>query len=95
MKVMVNARFSPGLPSEFFGMEQRVSEVGAEQNGDDQSNDRFRHATHLKAPTGAGVGADDHEKQETEAKIQNIKHVRPLCAYQRRSPFRARQARNS
>jgi hypothetical protein len=49
----------------------------------------------LKSPAGAGIGADDCEKEDAEAKIQNIKHVRPLCAYQRRSPFRARQARNS
>nr|WP_292531496.1 hypothetical protein [Methylocystis sp.] len=48
-------------------MEQRVGEIRAEQNGDDQSNDRFGHAILLKATASAGVRADDREKQKAEA----------------------------
>jgi len=32
----------------------------------------------LKPPAGAGIGADDREKEDAEAKIQNIEHVLPL-----------------
>jgi hypothetical protein len=32
----------------------------------------------LKSRTGARVGADDREKEDAEAKIQNIEHVLPL-----------------
>ena len=56
-------------------MEQRIGEIGAEKNGDDQSNDRFKHPVLLKAPAGAGVGGDEREKQKAEAEIQNIEHV--------------------
>jgi len=58
-------------------MKQRVEEVGAEQNGDDQSNDRFGHAVApLEAVAGARIGDDDREKQKTKADIRNIEHVR-------------------
>nr|WP_246720008.1 hypothetical protein [Methylocystis sp. H62] len=75
MDVMANARHAPSLPLEFFRMEQRIGEIGAEKNGDDQSNDRFKHAVLLKAPAGPRIGANDRKKEKTEANVQNIEHV--------------------
>jgi len=72
---MANARRMPSLPLEFFGMEQRIGEIGAEKDGDDQSDDRFKHAVLLKAPAGPRIGANDRKQEKTEANVKKIEHV--------------------
>jgi hypothetical protein len=57
-------------------MKQAVDEVSAEQQGDAQADDRFRHGeTPLKPPAGAGVGAHDDQDDDPKGDVDKVKHV--------------------
>jgi hypothetical protein len=57
-------------------MEQAVDKIGAEQQGDAQADDRFRHGeAPLETPTGAGVEAHDDQDDDPEGEIDKVKHV--------------------
>ena len=70
-------------------MYQRVEEIEAEPNGDDQSNDWLRHrATLLKLPEGERVDAHQRQKCNANRHERDIEHGRLL---NRRVPYRRSQ----
>jgi len=68
-------------------MNQRVKEVEAEPDGDDQSDDRLSHgAGLLKLPEGERVDAHHRQNRDAERHERNVEHDRLLCrgaAYRR------------
>lgn len=57
-------------------MKQAVDEVSAEQQGDAQADDRFRHGeAPLETPAGAGVGAHDDQDDDAKGEVDKVKHV--------------------
>jgi hypothetical protein len=56
-------------------MEQRVEEVEAEPDGDDQSDDRLTHSGRLlKLPQGVGVNAHQRQNRATKRHKRDIEH---------------------
>jgi hypothetical protein len=63
------------LFSEFFGMKQRVDEIGAEQQRDAKTYDGLRHEGLLsQAAASAGVDAHQREQREAEGDKGEIEH---------------------
>ena len=61
-------------------MNQRVKEVEAEPDSDDQSNDRLSHgAGLLKLPEGERVSAHQRQNRNTERNERNVEHDRLLA----------------
>jgi hypothetical protein len=49
-------------------MDQCVGEIGAEENGDDQANDRLKHErASLETAAHARIGADNDKQQKAKA----------------------------
>ena len=75
-------------------MNQRVKEIEAEPDGDDQSDDRLSHgATLLKLPEGERVDAHQRQNHDTERHEPNVEHDRLLlgrCLLPSRVSFRSR-----
>lgn len=75
-------------------MNQRVKEVEAERDGDDQSDDRLSHdAGLLKLPKGERVDAHQRQNHNTERHERNVEHDRLLlgrCLPPGRVRFRSR-----
>jgi hypothetical protein len=62
---------------ELFRMNQRVEEVQAEPNGDDQSDDRFTHRLRLlKLPQSVRVDAHQRQNRQTERHKRHVEHDR-------------------
>ena len=62
---------------ELFRMNQRVEEVQAEPNGDDQSDDRFAHRLRLlKLPQSVRVDAHQRQNRQTERHKRHVEHDR-------------------
>jgi len=61
-------------------MNQRVEEIEAERDGDDQTNDRLSHSARLlKLPEGERVGAHQRQNHDTEGHECNVEHDRLLA----------------
>jgi hypothetical protein len=60
-------------------VDQRVEEVEAEPDGDDQSDDRFTHRTLLELAEREGVDADQRQSRQTERHECDVEHVRLLA----------------
>jgi hypothetical protein len=61
-------------------MNQRVEEVEAEPDGDDQSNDRLCHGvTLLKLAQGERVNAHQRQNHQSERNECNVEHISPPC----------------
>jgi hypothetical protein len=57
-------------------MYQRVKEIEAESDGDDQADDWLSHgATLLKLPESARVDAHEHQNPDAERNEHHILHV--------------------
>jgi hypothetical protein len=56
-------------------MDQRVQQVDAEADADDQANDGFSHGDAPSKPVaGDGIGAHQPEEQKSECKVDKIGH---------------------
>jgi hypothetical protein len=60
-------------------MDQRVEEVEAEPDGDDQSEDRFTHRMLLKLAQGERVTTHQRQNRQTERHKCDIEHDRLLA----------------
>jgi hypothetical protein len=60
-------------------MDQRVEEVKAEPDGDDQSDDRLTHRLLLKLPQSDGVGAHQRQNRQTKHYECDVEHDRLLA----------------
>jgi hypothetical protein len=60
---------------EFFGVDQRVEEIDAQQDADRQADDGFDHSP-LLLKTAAGVGVDAHQtdQQNADRDVDKIEH---------------------
>ena len=82
--------------SEFLGMDQRVKQIGAEAEADDQADDGFDHGELRASQAVAGDGVERHQREEHEAagEIDDVEHGKTLqvaarlCAARRKVPFR-------
>jgi hypothetical protein len=64
---------SPSI-SEFLGMDQRVQQVDAEADSNDQADDGFGHRPPSQPGAGVGVGAHQPEEQKSDDEIDKIGH---------------------
>jgi hypothetical protein len=60
--------------SEFLGMDQRVQQVDAEADSNDQADDRFGHRPPSQSGAGTGVNAHQPEEQKSDDEIGKIGH---------------------
>ncbi|MGA7803176.1 MAG: hypothetical protein WCB02_00950, partial [Bradyrhizobium sp.] len=75
-------------------VDQRVEEIEAEPDGDDQSDNRLSHgATLLKLPEGERIAPHQRQNHNTERHERNVEHDRLLSRRSllpRRVSFRSR-----
>jgi hypothetical protein len=56
-------------------MDQRVQQVGAEADANDQADDGLNHSDDPSKPVaGDGIGAHQPEEQKSECKVDKIGH---------------------
>ena len=60
-------------------MDQRVKEVEAEPDGDDQSDDRLTHRCLLKLAQSDSVGAHQRQNRQTEHYEYDVEHDPSPC----------------
>jgi hypothetical protein len=59
-------------------MQERVDEVAAEADGDDECDYRIAHGRTSEPVAAGGVGAHQREAADTEGDVEKIEHMFPL-----------------